>query len=883
MATTKEKGEVYEIYIRDYIRNTIGNKAYLWKDTPESILLEHNIIGSHNDARLIRKDNIENPLQDTGIDIIEITDTNECNLIQCKNGYKKGLTMSDLAGFYGWMASLDSLNGYVYYTDKLSRNITSLPANSRIQYIKKEYMDEPTHVYKTSPSFTPDDTKLEYQMKAKMLADTYFQTNKRGIISMPCGTGKTYTSYLISQKYNQIIILSPLKLFAKQNLDRFIEYGWSNASILVDSDGCRDIAKLEKIIDKNPNILISSTYDSIDVVYELLAKLSHPLIIVDEFHNITKTNIINEDDYFYKILHNMELKILFMSATPRVYELENDEDDINTDTIFGNKIFEMNFTEAISKKYITDYRIWLPSISEDNSGLTQELSIYNIEATIKNKLIYLFSCILNTGVRKTIVYCSDTKEISDMRNAVDELNKFYYLDINHQQITSTDNQYERSIILKSFADSYKIELLFSVRILDECVDIPCCDSIYITYPTSSKIRTIQRMCRSMRIDKNNKFKIANVFIWCDEYDFITDTLSSIKEYDCDFNDKIKINNNGFYKTKSDEEDFSIKKDIKLLTNIIIGIKPFRQYSWDEKLQKVIDYIEDNGKLPSVGNDDIQVRKMRYWINNQNKCYEKKISIMTNQDTKIKWKLFLDKYHDYFKDNREIWHDMIHKLINYIKINNKLPPVRVKEHNLKLLSSWTKNQIYNYAHYKDIMKQSDIRAKWEEIVEKYKDVFKSQQGIDIWFENYKSVIDYINKYNCLPNSNDNDANIKYLGKWLGTQRDNYKKNCSIMKIQNVRETWEKFITDYKKYSKNPRDVWFDSFQKVKDFVKLNKKLPDGESKDDDIRYLGRWIGSQNTNLAKLEHSMKDPEFKSLWESFIAEHRTLFKKRIKLGNI
>ena len=62
-----------------------------------------------------RKENKENSLQDTGIDIIQINSDTEFSLVQCKNGYKNGLTYSELCGFFAWMASLDNLQGYVYY------------------------------------------------------------------------------------------------------------------------------------------------------------------------------------------------------------------------------------------------------------------------------------------------------------------------------------------------------------------------------------------------------------------------------------------------------------------------------------------------------------------------------------------------------------------------------------------------------------------------------------------------------------------------------------------------------------------------------------------------------------------------------------------------
>ena len=50
----------------------------------------------------------------------------------------------------------------------------------------------------------------------------------------------------------------------------------------------------------------------------------------------------------------------------------------------------------------------------------------------------------------------------------------------------------------------KIQLLFIIRLVDECIDVSSGYSIFITYPSQRKIRTIQRLCRCIRIDKLNK-------------------------------------------------------------------------------------------------------------------------------------------------------------------------------------------------------------------------------------------------------------------------------------------------------------------------------------------------------------------------------------------
>ena len=83
METNQEKGFNYEIQIRDYILNKLGKPAYLWSDTPETILIKFGIIGSHNEHRLRRIYNKENGLKDTGIDIIQI-DSSNCSLLYVK-------------------------------------------------------------------------------------------------------------------------------------------------------------------------------------------------------------------------------------------------------------------------------------------------------------------------------------------------------------------------------------------------------------------------------------------------------------------------------------------------------------------------------------------------------------------------------------------------------------------------------------------------------------------------------------------------------------------------------------------------------------------------------------------------------------------------------
>jgi len=127
MINNQQKGLLYEKYIKNTIINIFNKPAYLWNECPETILIDNNLIQSHNQLRLNRKEIKEGFIhnhKDIGIDIIQIENNNKCSIIQCKNGYSNGLVVNDIAGIMMRTAFLNNdIITYIYYTNSLSRNI----------------------------------------------------------------------------------------------------------------------------------------------------------------------------------------------------------------------------------------------------------------------------------------------------------------------------------------------------------------------------------------------------------------------------------------------------------------------------------------------------------------------------------------------------------------------------------------------------------------------------------------------------------------------------------------------------------------------------------------------------------------------------------------
>ena len=735
METNKEKGDKYEIQIRNHIINVDKKRAYLWHHTPETLLIQNGIIGSHNDHRITRQRNKLNSLQDTGIDIIidnnenDIENDNEndiendiendndrkhCSIVQCKNGYKNGILMEDLAGFMCWFGSLPKLNGYVYYTSKLSKNIKELPENDRMKYIKIAYSEKNNHSLSKEIQKVKIIKPYNYQKEAA----SKFINFHRGILTLPCGTGKTLTSYLISKKYKQIIIISPLKQFAKQNLDRFIEYGFKKEILLIDSDGERDIETIIQFIQKNHSFLLSCTFKSIDVICKIIKYLNKKevIFIIDEFHNLSLNNIADEENDFYQLLYS-DQRILFMSATPRIYDLEDKHIDFCDDSVFGDILYKMSFNEAIEKKYITDYRIWLPSISETNSKLLDELSIYHIDNVIKSKCIFFISCLSKNGSRKCIIYCIDNNEIDLMIKAMHQLNDYYCFDYEMNKINANCNAKSRDLILNDFQyKNDKIQLLFSIRILDECIDVASCDSIFITYPSQSKIRTIQRLCRCIRIDTKNPYKMGNIYIWCNQYDEILNTLSGLKEYDSMFRNKIKMSENNFYGRR--EKNDLLINDIKSIKNYLIGVKEFKDISWKEKLDILVEFFKVNKKRPLHSSNDGKERSLAIWLYSQIQNSRNCSANMTNEKIRLLWDEFKQSHKKYFLTNEEIWYKKLEEATLFLEKNKKRPLAKSEDEDEKILGSWISHQITNHERRLLSMKDEKIYLAWDDFKQKH---------------------------------------------------------------------------------------------------------------------------------------------------------------------
>ena len=102
-----------------------------------------------------------------------------------------------------------------------------------------------------------------------------------------------------------------------------------------------------------------------------------------------------------------------------------------------------------------------------------------------------------------------------------------------------------------------------------------------------------------------------------------------------------------------------------------------------------------------------------------------------------------------------------------------------------------------------------------------------------------------------------------------KKKNYKNKLSIMKYSEIYDIWTKFITSkkYSHYFQTPIEKWHSHFNKLKEYIDLNKKMPVQRSTNINIVKIANWLADQKKNYKKRIYIMKNKNIYDNWTEFI----------------
>lgn len=244
----------------------------------------------------------------------------------------------------------------------------------------------------------------------------------------------------------------------------------------------------------------------------------------------------------------------------------------------------------------------------------------------------------------------------------------------------------------------------------------------------------------------------------------------------------------------------------------------------------------------------------------------------NKDIEFRYDMIYDSM-GILQNGEEIWMKRLEDVKKYIDENGKKPSSYDINKNIKSHGQWIKTQQKNYKYNQFNMKNIKIKNIWIKFMNDYKKYIKD--NIELWFDNLKQVIEYININFNLPSSYKDENYIIYkIGNWVSKQKIYYKNNNGTMKNNEIKKAWKDFINNYKIYFISDEQHWNNKLNELTNFVKKNNKIPSKHDNNNDIRSLCYWMEHQKYNFNNNKGLMKNIEIKNSWEQFYEKNKEYF---------
>ena len=316
------------------------------------------------------------------------------------------------------------------------------------------------------------------------------------------------------------------------------------------------------------------------------------------------------------------------------------------------------------------------------------------------------------------------------------------------------------------------------------------------------------------------------------------------------------------------------KDIKKYNLWTTFLEDYKEYikDFNDTFQELKSFIDVNKRKPMIESKNKIEDKLAHWISNQRTNYKKKEGSMKDEVRYNLWTKFVEEYKEYLRTDDEQWYDTFEKLKIFIDKYEKRPVSKSTNEIEKKLGIWFITQNRNYNRKINSMKDKIKYNLWTEFVEEYKEYFQTED--DNWYKRFDELKQFISTRNKKPSSHSKNIVEKSLGIWIDRQKKNYKNKTGGMKDKTKYDLWTIFLEEYKEYIQSDEENWYDNFDKVKSFIKENKKRPSSQSQNSIVKKLGSWIVTQQSNYNRKINVMKDEVRYNLWTQFLEDYKKYF---------
>ena len=446
---------------------------------------------------------------------------------------------------------------------------------------------------KGKDAMLPGKQPREHQLRAMSAAHEYFATHDRGKLIMACGTGKTYTALKIAEEMfpekGLVLFLVPSISLLGQTLNAWCadaakpikgicicSDSKASRKIKKDFDDTQDsavdlavpattnpksIAKQLKAYRSHDGLtVVFSTYQSIEAIKaaqdETLKETGgsygkFDLIVCDEAHRTTGVKLSDRDESSFTKIHDADYikghKRLYMTATPRLYgssaKIKASEKDailcsMDDERLYGDEFFRVNFSYAVEHGLLTDYKVLVLTVNEDDlpgevlkdikdpnntelnfddtskligviNGLSKIIRgdnrvTWDNDPGVMHRAIAFCSSIGNSASPGTSINTSEVlpKICEKYRDSIDPEEREHVVEVAARHIDGSMNSQARNEQLAWLAEDNigdnECRVLTNVRCLSEGIDVPALDAVLFLSSRNSQVDVVQSVGRVMR-------------------------------------------------------------------------------------------------------------------------------------------------------------------------------------------------------------------------------------------------------------------------------------------------------------------------------------------------------------------------------------------------
>lgn len=450
---------------------------------------------------------------------------------------------------------VEEVHSYLMRRGLMTKTV-ELSEIKRINHHNSTVLSKP---YKLNQKFVKNITKrnnlLNQTQEPVISAISEFlrsdNTSKAANVISPCGSGKTRMTCSSLRDILRCVICVPSRKIQQQWVETLINVIDPKTIYCIGGGFINDSDTISSILKKN-------CYYCVVVYASCHLLLNHintniQILINDESHHLAGIVADGDDGdgKTRKLLAKaveLEIKRLSLTFTPRIVRDDSNKTVLSHDdeTVFGKTIAEIKYRSLIDAGILPDYRVWMITDNENKGRGIQAKAecIANAwaatefyrgeERHILNKLIVFAATNDEAEVIEVIL-----REKTDDDTVILRVQSGDDLDGPISQFTSAT----RAIFVNCF-------------MLGEGVDIPCADSVAITYPKQSRGQTVQMFLRAGRWYPNKSlFHILVIATEEDDLSGFEEVLYSLASIDERIVDEIEY----FAKKKGEKQPESIER------------------------------------------------------------------------------------------------------------------------------------------------------------------------------------------------------------------------------------------------------------------------------------------------------------------------------------